>query len=171
MPMSVIIYFSGLYPWTSLMSHHCTANTKITTREDFSYVCTSTVLIPAGEEIVTNYVWVHHMFSRILSFLFVIGGFLRKSFCFLRKNNNLYWGVVFDHQLWIPNFCNNFFVYLLSEYFYQVKVLNQYHNTPKNANTTLYTRKKTHCNTLNWGNWNSEFVKLVQWAEKDNIDS
>jgi len=52
----------GLYPWTSLMSHHCTANTKITTREDFSYVCTSTVLIPAGEEIVTNYHHYHYQF-------------------------------------------------------------------------------------------------------------
>ena len=39
------------------MSHHCVANTKITTREDFSYVCEATVTIPAGEEIVTNY---HH---------------------------------------------------------------------------------------------------------------
>lgn len=36
----------GLYPWTSLMSHHCVANTKITTREDFSYVCEATVFIP-----------------------------------------------------------------------------------------------------------------------------
>ena len=27
---------------------------------------------------------------------------------------------------------------------------------------------KTLCNTLNWGNWNSEFVKLdVRWAERD----
>jgi len=52
----------GLYPWTSLMSHHCTANTKITTREDFSYVCQSTVLIPAGEEIVTNYHHYHYQF-------------------------------------------------------------------------------------------------------------
>ena len=28
------------------MSHNCIANTKITTREDFSYVCEATVLIP-----------------------------------------------------------------------------------------------------------------------------
>ena len=47
----------GLYPWTSIMSHHCIANTKITTRDDFSYVCEATIVIPAGEEIVTNY---HH---------------------------------------------------------------------------------------------------------------
>ena len=32
------------------MSHNCVANTKITTREDFSYVCEATVFIPAGEE-------------------------------------------------------------------------------------------------------------------------
>lgn len=25
----------GLYPWTSLMSHHCSANTRIVTKEDF----------------------------------------------------------------------------------------------------------------------------------------
>ena len=56
--MSAFIFTStGLYPWTSLMSHHCIANTKITTRDDFSYVCESTLFIPAGEEIVTNY---HH---------------------------------------------------------------------------------------------------------------
>ena len=47
----------GLYPWTSLMSHHCTANTKITTREDFSYVCEATTFIPEGDEIATSY---HH---------------------------------------------------------------------------------------------------------------
>ena len=78
-----LLYLSGLYPWTSLMSHHCTANTKITTREDFSYVCTSTVLIPAGEEIVTNYVRVHHIVSQIIIFLFVIVC-LRKS-CFFQE--------------------------------------------------------------------------------------
>ena len=44
------------------MSHHCVANTKITTREDFSYVCEATVLIPAGEEIVTNYHHYHYQF-------------------------------------------------------------------------------------------------------------
>lgn len=47
----------GLYPWTSIMSHNCTANTKITTRDDFSYVCESTVFIAEGQEIVTDY---HH---------------------------------------------------------------------------------------------------------------
>ena len=27
---------------------------------------------------------------------------------------------------------------------------------------------KTLCNTLNWGNWNSGFIKLgVRWAERD----
>ena len=39
------------------MSHNCTANTKITTRDDFSYVCESTVFIAEGQEIVTDY---HH---------------------------------------------------------------------------------------------------------------
>ena len=29
-------------------------------------------------------------------------------------------------------------------------------------------KRKTLCNTLNWGNWNSGLVKLgVQWAEQD----
>ena len=29
-------------------------------------------------------------------------------------------------------------------------------------------RKKPLCNTLNWGNWNSGFLKLgVRWAERD----
>ena len=30
----------------------------------------------------------------------------------------------FEQPIRIPNFCNEFFVYLLFEYFYQVKVLN-----------------------------------------------
>ena len=37
----------------------------------------------------------------------------------------------------------------------------------------LFTHKKikTTCNTLNWRNWNSKFVKLVvQWAERDIYD-
>ena len=44
---------------------------------------------------------------------------------------------------------------------------------PKNAKTTLYMKKKkTLCNTLNWGNWNSGFVKLgVRWAKRDILDS
>ena len=51
---------------------------------------------------------------------------------------------------------------LLFEYFFQIKVLNQYQNTPKNANITCYIQKKKPlCNTLNWGNWNSGFVKLA----------
>ena len=30
-------------------------------------------------------------------------------------------------------------------------------------------KKKTLCNTWNWGNWNSGFVKLgFRWAERDN---
>ena len=69
-----------------------------------------------------------------------------------------------------PNFTNSkHFVSLLFEYFFQIKVLNQYQNTPKNANITRYIKnKKSLCNTLNWGNWNLGFVKLVdRWAERD----
>ena len=53
--------------------------------------------------------------------------------------------------------------------FFPDKVLNYYQNTPKNVNITCYIKKKkTLCNTLNWGNWNSGFVKLgVRWAERD----
>ena len=58
------------------------------------------------------------------------------------------------------------------EYFFQIKVLNWYQNTLKNANITHYIkdeRKKPLWNTLNWVNWNSGFVKLgVWWAERDN---
>ena len=42
----------------------------------------------------------------------------------------------------------------------KIKILNKDQNTSKNANITLYTL----CNTLNWGNWKSGFIKLgVQW--------
>ena len=34
--------------------------------------------------------------------------------------------------------------------------------------TRYIKKKKTLCNTLSWGNWNSGFVKLgVWWAEQD----
>ena len=43
-----------------------------------------------------------------------------------------------------PNSTNpKIFVYLLLEYFFQIKVFNQYQNTPKNSNITIYI-KKTH---------------------------
>ena len=69
----------------------------------------------------------------------------------------------------IPNFTNPaYFVCLLYEYFFQIKVLNWYHNTPKNANITRCIKKKTLTNSLNWGNWISGFVKLGdRWAERD----
>ena len=58
-----------------------------------------------------------------------------------------------NNQLRIPNICNEFFVYLLFQWCYQVKVLNYITIQPKNANITLYIKKlKTLCNTLNWGN-------------------
>ena len=46
------------------MSHHCSANTKITTREDFSYVCRATATIKKGEEIVTSYHHYHYQVKR-----------------------------------------------------------------------------------------------------------
>ena len=46
-----------------------------------------------------------------------------------------------------PNFMNpEYFVCLLFEYFFQIKVLNQYQNIPKIANITRYIKKKK--NTL-----------------------
>ena len=47
-----------------------------------------------------------------------------------------------------------------------------YQHTPKNANVTHYIKKKRLlCNTLNQGNWNSGFVKLVVWwAERDTCN-
>ena len=47
-----------------------------------------------------------------------------------------------------PNFMNpEYFVCVLFEYFFQIKVLNQCQNTPKNANITCYI-EKTHFATL-----------------------
>ena len=73
----------------------------------------------------------------------------------------------YEQPIWISNFLNEFlFTYLLGN-IGKIKVLNPDQNTSKNANITLYTHKeKTVCNTLNWENWSSEFVKLVvRWAE------
>ena len=50
----------------------------------------------------------------------------------------------FKQPIRISNFCN--------ECFFKIKVLNWHHNTPKNANITLYINKiKTLCNNLFWG--------------------
>ena len=66
-------------------------------------------------------------------------------------------------------FATNFCLLTLLVNIGKIKVLNWDQNTSKNANITLYTKKiKTLCNTLNWGNWNSGFVKLgVRWAEQE----
>ena len=61
-----------------------------------------------------------------------------------------------------PIFATNFCLLTLLVNIGKIKVLNQDQNTSKNVNITL-------CNILNWGNWNSGFVKLgVRWAERDN---
>ena len=71
------------------------------------------------------------------------------------SKNDTYWYYVSAKLLLIhisrsahrtTNFMNpKYFVCLHFEYFFQIKVLNWYQNTPKNARITL-------CNTLNWGN-------------------
>ena len=67
-----------------------------------------------------------------------------------------------NNQLGIPNICKEFFVYVLFQWCYKVKVLNYIIIQPKYANITLYIKKlKTLCNTINWGNRNSELGKLV----------
>ena len=58
-----------------------------------------------------------------------------------------------------------FWVFFSRKFLINIKI-----HTPKNANISRYIKKKekTLCNTLNWGNWNSGFVKLgVHWAEQD----
>jgi len=57
----------GLYPWTSLISHCCVPNVKIITRDDFSYICESTVLTSAGNEIVTSY---HHYYYHLFGTMY-----------------------------------------------------------------------------------------------------
>ena len=44
------------------MSHCCVPNIKISTKDDFSYVCESTVSIKKGDEIVTSY---HHYYYHL----------------------------------------------------------------------------------------------------------
>ena len=56
-----------------------------------------------------------------------------------------------------PNYTNpEHLVCLLFEYFFQKKVIK------------IHPKTHTLCNTLNWGNQNSGFVKLgVRWTEQD----
>ena len=74
-----------------------------------------------------------------------------------------------QYESWI--FATNFCLLTFWVNIGKIKVLNYGQNTSKNANITLYTKKiKALCNTLNWGNWNSGFVKLVvRWAERDTF--
>ena len=108
------------------------------------------------------------IFGKSLSFFWISEFLFSSSHYFLRSiwiYADIYLLQLIKQPITNSKFCNEFFVYLLFEYFYQVKVLNYYHNTPKNANITLYIKKiKTLCNTLNWGNWgnwNSGFIELV----------
>ena len=48
-----------------------------------------------------------------------------------------------------PKFMNP--KYFVFEYFFQIKVLNQYQNTPKNANITRYIKKEKNTLCNNWG--------------------
>ena len=61
---------SGLYPWTSLMSHCCVPNIKIVTKPDFSYIVESLVDIPKGSEIVTSYHhYYYHLFGSLKTYI------------------------------------------------------------------------------------------------------
>ena len=63
----------------------------------------------------------------------------------------------------IPNFTNPaYFVCLLYEYFFQIKVLNWYHNTLKNANITRCI-KKTPYQQLKLGKLNFR-IRKVGWS-------
>ena len=53
---------TGLYPWTSLLSHSCRPNIKIVTKPDFSYICSAVIDIGQGSEIVTSY---HHYYYHL----------------------------------------------------------------------------------------------------------
>ena len=54
------------------------------------------------------------------------------------------------------------FCLITFEYFLQIKYLNWYQNTPKNATITCYIKKekKNLCNTINWEIWNWGFDEL-----------
>ena len=81
---------------------------------------------------------------------------------YLIWNQHIYLIQLIKHPIESGIFC--LFTFWL---FFPDKILNQYQNTPQNANITRHIRKKkAFCNTLNWGNWNSGFVKWgVRWAE------
>ena len=70
-----------------------------------------------------------------------------------------------NNQLRITNICNEFFVYLIFQWCYHVKVLNYITIQPKKANITLYIKKlKTLCNTVS----NHSIIRLLclmEWLE------
>ena len=75
----------------------------------------------------------------IPKFLLTVSRYL----CKLRKTNLGCCQILSRSAHRTPNFTNpEYFVCLLFEYFFQIKVLNQYQNTPKSANITHYIKKK-----------------------------
>ena len=75
----------------------------------------------------------------IPKFLLTVSRYL----CKLRKTNLGCSQILSRSAHRTPNFTNpEYFVCLLFEYFFQIKVLNQYQNTPKSANITHYIKKK-----------------------------
>ena len=89
----------------------------------------------------------------LLGIIQIVIGKIQKVRCAMFKIKYFFFQVGLSNQLsrsahQTPNFTNpEYFVCLLFEYFFQIKVLNQYQNSPKNANITRYIkRKKTLCN-------------------------
>ena len=69
-----------------------------------------------------------------------------------------------NSEFWQRNFCLFTFWVLLPGK--SLRLMSQH--IQKCQNNSLQKKIKTLCNTLDWGNWNSEFGKLVvRWAEPD----
>ena len=75
----------------------------------------------------------------------------------------------YEQPIWISNFCNEFlFTYFVSKYWQDKSFKLRPKYIKKCQYNSLHKKIKTLCNTLNWWNWNLEFVKLVvRWAEQD----
>ena len=99
--------------------------TPVTPRDDRPESSTEICRLPMWYLFVNLRSWLEYNSAVILDFFFVF-----------------YLVLLIEHP--ILRILNILFCFLLFEYFFHVKVLNQYQNTPKNANITRYINKKKH---------------------------
>ena len=125
--------------WIQIVTRQCLLIFRVILQVSSMITITRCLLTTISDSNPANVI-----FGKSLSFFWISEFLFSSSHYFLRSiwiYADIYLLQLIKQPITNSKFCNEFFVYLLFEYFYQVKVLNYYHNTPKNANITLYNKR------------------------------